>query len=232
MSHAYRLGCSAIRAALSIGPLADGLSAFSRVWSRHARIYRHLQAAQYDGVIDGGANVGEFAGLVRAALPQADLVCVEPHPGCAATLRADGFRMVEAALWHSAGRLTLSQPAEATTSCSVIESGALGSWEVASARLDDLEIRGAKLLLKLDLQGAEIEAFKGMDTLWSRVAAVLCEVSLGPGGNYENIRTLLSERGFREASTLNELEADGQVVEADKLWLRTSENRQPETFQT
>lgn len=219
MSLAYRLGCSAIRAALAIGPLAGGLSAFSRIWSRHARIYRHLRAAKYDGVIDGGANVGEFAGLVRAALPQADLVCVEPHPGCAATLRADGYRVVEAALWHSAGRLTLSQPAEATTSCSVMESGALGSWEVASTRLEDLEIQGAKLLLKLDLQGAEIEAFKGMDTLWHRIAAVLSEVSIGPGGNYEKISSLLSERGFRETSTFNELEKDGKVVEADKLWI-------------
>lgn len=224
MSLAYRFGCAAIRTALNIRPLADRLSTFSRVWSRHSRIYRHLKVANYDGVIDGGANVGEFAGLVRSALPNADLVCVEPHPGCAAALRAAGYRVVEAALWHSAGKLTLAQATEATTSCSVmsVTSDPKGTWVVESICLDDVPICGSKLLLKLDLQGAEIEAFKGMNSLWNRIIAVISEVSLGNSGNYEQVRGELDSRGYHEASTLNELEANGRTIEADKLWIKTS----------
>jgi len=222
MSLAYRLGCSAIRAVLAFDPLAHRLSAFSRIWSRHARIYRHLRSAQYDGVIDGGANIGEFAGLVRAALPKAGLVCVEPHPECATILRAAGYHVVEAALWHSSGKITLAQPAAATTSCSVMQTGrnSLGTWEVDAVRLEDLPIQGTRLLLKFDLQGAELQAFKGMGNLWDRCAAVMTEVSIGPEGTYEIIRALLAERGFREASTFNELEENGRVVEADKLWVK------------
>ena len=224
MSLAYRFGCIAIQAALNISPLASSLSAFSRVWSRHSRIYRHLKTAKYDGVIDGGANIGEFASLVRAALPDADLICVEPHPGCAASLRAAGYHVIEAALWTSVGKITLSQPTKATTSCSVMNScgDAVNSWEVATIRLEDISVQGRKILLKLDLQGAEIEAFKGIHRLWNRIDAVLSEVSIGPSGNYEEIRAFLSEKGFCETSTFNELEKDGLVVEADKLWARTA----------
>ncbi len=176
-----------------------------------------------DGVIDGGANIGEFAGLVRSALPSADLVCVEPHPGCATSLRAAGYRVVEAALWHSVGTITLEQPGKVTTSCKVVESGvrAHRSWGVDTIRLDDLLIKGARILVKLDLQGAEIMAFKGMDSLWERTEAVLSEVSIGPQGSYEPIRELMAQRDFREVSTLNELETEGKIVEADKLWIRT-----------
>lgn len=224
MSLTYRLGCSTIRAALAVAPLATALTAFSRIWSRHSRIHRHLVTAGYDGVIDGGANVGEFAGLVRSALPGADLLCVEPHPECAALLRADGYRVVEAALWKTKGRITLSQPAEATTSCTVMQNNSrtLGSWEVETVRLKDLPITGNNILVKLDLQGAEIEAFKGMGSLWETCTAVLSEVSMGPDGNYEKIRALLDAHGFRESSTLNELEEDNMVVEADKLWVRST----------
>ncbi len=98
MTPTYPLGCAAIRAAIRIPPLAHAFTSFSRIWSRHARIHAHLVAVGYDGVIDGGANIGEFAGLVRSALPHADLVCIEPHPFCARALRRQGYRVVEAAL--------------------------------------------------------------------------------------------------------------------------------------
>lgn len=184
-----------------------------------------LREQNFDGVIDGGANVGEFAQIVRSTLPQADLICVEPNPSCAATLRKQGFRVVEAALWSEATRLTLTQPDDASTSCTVMsENGARPAttlaWTVDAVRLDSLQIFGARLLLKLDLQGAEIAALQGMGALWGRCAAVLSEVSLGAEGNYDELRRVLAEHGFREYSTLNELEANGRIVEADKLWLR------------
>jgi len=94
------------------------------------------------------------------------------------------------------------------------------SWDVEAVRLDSLPISGSHLLVKLDLQGAEPEALEGMGALWERCAAILLEVSIGAGGTYEPMRETLSRRGFREYSTTNELEADGRVIEADKLWVR------------
>ena len=88
-------------------------------------------------------------------------------------------------------------------------------------RLDELPIKGDRILVKLDLQGAEVEAIEGMDKLWPRCEALLLEVSIGAGGSYEVIRQLLKQKGYCEYSTVNELESIGRVVEADKLWVRS-----------
>jgi FkbM family methyltransferase len=173
-------------------------------------------------VIDGGANIGEFAQIVCATLPKADLICVEPHPECARTLRKEGFRLVEAALWKEPAQLRLIQPTSAPTSSTVMadHEPAERAWEVDAVRLDSLPISGSRLLVKLDLQGAEPEALEGMGELWDRCAGILLEVSIGVEGTYERLREMLSRRGFYEYSTTNELEVEGRVVEADKLWLR------------
>jgi len=217
----YRLGASAVRAALRVPPLARRAEVLARVWLRHARTVALLRRYRFDAVIDGGANVGEFAHLARFALPDAELLCVEPNPGCAARLRGDGFRVVEAALWHAEGTLTLRQPARESTSSTVFSAAEdHGAWRVPSTRLDALELRGERVFVKLDLQGAESAALDGMDGLWGRCAGVLLEVSIGADGTYEPLRARLAARGFSERSTLNELVFDGRVAEADKVWIR------------
>jgi len=222
----YKLGIALLRLGDAIPFLARPLDAFCRVWQRHRKLRSHLRALNFDGVIDGGANIGEFADVVRAALPRADLICVEPHPASAAILRKNGYKVVEAALWKEPTRLRLRQPTASSTSCTVLGGSAAApndgvfGWDVEAMRLDSLPISGSHLLVKLDLQGAEPEALEGMGALWERCAAILLEVSIGPEGTYQPIRALLSQRGFREYSTTNELEADGRVIEADKLWIR------------
>ncbi len=79
----YKAGSAVVEFLTSAEVIAKPLDAFSRVWMRHRKLRSHLRALQFDGVIDGGANVGEFAEIVRSALPVADLVCVEPHPASA-----------------------------------------------------------------------------------------------------------------------------------------------------
>ena len=129
---------------------------------------------------------------------------------------------MEAALWKEPTRLRLTQPTSASTSSTVIadHGPAEHVWEVEAMRLDSLPILGSRLLIKLDLQGAEFEALEGMGELWDRCAGILLEVSIGVEGTYERLREMLSRRGFYEYSTTNELEVEGRVVEADKLWLR------------
>ncbi len=221
----YQLGIRLLQFCSAIPFLAHPLDVLARVWQRHRKLRSHLRALNFDGVIDGGANIGEFADIVRAALPNAELICVEPHPASAAILKGNGYRVVEAALWKEPTRLLLRQPTARSTSCTVTEeivapNDAAPAWEVEAVRLDSLDISGSRLLVKLDLQGAEPQALEGMGALWERCAAILLEVSMGPQGTYEPMREMLSRRGFREYATTNELEADGCVIEADKLWLR------------
>jgi FkbM family methyltransferase len=218
----YRLGLAGIGAVFRIGPLAALLARASKVFLRHARLRHMLRTGGFDSIVDGGASVGEFAFAARASCPRVPLLCVEPHPPSAAILRRQGFRVVEAALWKAPGRLRLTQPTDATTSCSVALEAAADrpSWDVDTVRLDALDIPGDRILVKLDLQGAEPEALEGMGPLWPRCAALLLEVSYGPSGSYEPLRELLAARGFEEAATLNELEEDGLPLEADKLFVR------------
>ncbi len=219
----YRWGIAVMNGLGSVPFIARPLDAWARIWGRHSRLRTFLRWGQFDGVIDGGANVGEFSCIVRSALPQADLICVEPHRGCAEILRAQGFQVVEAALWHEKGRLSLSQVNEETTSCTVLTGNNDTScpvWEVVAERIDAIPVKGSKLLVKLDLQGAEISALAGMSALWDRTSAILLEVSFGKDGTYFPLRDILLEKGFQEYSTTNELEVGGRVVEADKIWLR------------
>ncbi len=221
MSVFYELGCQLIRLLLRFGVVSKPVSLLSKVWLRHSRIQSHLRTFRFDGVVDGGANIGEFAHLVRDALPLAHLVCVEPHPDCVDHLRRQGFEVVPCALWHSGATLTLSQPATQSTSCTVLPiSTARSSWTVKGIRLDELPVKGNRILVKLDLQGAEVEAIKGMEKLWPRCEALLLEVSIGASGTYEVVRELLKQKGYFEYSTVNELESIGRVVEADKLWVK------------
>ena len=111
----YKLGIVFLRLCGAIPFLASPLDAFCRVWQRHRKLRSHLRALNFDGVIDGGANIGEFADVVRAALPRADLICVEPHPASAAILRKNGYKVVEAALWKEPTRLRLRQPTASST---------------------------------------------------------------------------------------------------------------------
>lgn len=220
----YAAGTRLLLAALRLRGLRAPLTWFSRIWLRQARAVSLLERAGYDTVIDGGAAVGEFAALVRIALPHAELVCVEPHPGSARALRRRGFKVVEAGLWSEEGEALLRQPTAAATSCTLIDGGSEGhpTWRVPTVRLDGLGVTGERVLVKLDLQGAEPEALEGMGTLWERCAGLLLEVSYGAGGTYEPLRTRLAEKGFVEASTLNELETERGVLEADKLFVRRS----------
>ena len=219
----YRLGLTLLGATFRVGPLASILARASKVFLRHARVRHLLRTGGFDSIADGGAAVGEFAFAARDACPGVPLVCVEPHPPSAEILRRNGFRVVEAALWKAPGRLRLTQPADATTSCSVVLESAPGrpSWDVDTVRLDEIGITGERILVKLDLQGAEAEALEGMGSLWPHCAAVLLEVSYGPSGSYEPLRALLAARGFAEAGTLNELEEGGLPIEADKVWVRS-----------
>ena len=218
----YATGIRLLQVPMRLPPLRLPLTWLAKVWLRHARIVSHLQRVAYDAVVDGGAAVGEFAALVRLALPRAQLLCLEPHPDSAAALRRQGFTVVEAALWREEGEALLTQPAPAATSCTLCPPGsAVGpSWRVSTVRLDSLEIDGQRVLVKLDLQGAEAEALDGMDGLWDRCHGLLLEVSYGEDGTYEPLRARLAERGFLEAATVNELETASGVIEADKIFLR------------
>lgn len=143
-------------------------------------------------VIDAGANVGSFASFSLNLFPEALVHAIEPQPGCRRsleTLRSKwGVRLAihQVALSSSqkdGSVLRLAADATSTfTGAHVISSGASGpTISVDCVSLDRLlkddlpSCKGA--LLKLDLQGYELEALRGSAATLDRCDVVLTEVS-------------------------------------------------------
>ncbi len=98
----YKLGMAGLRWLISFEP---GAATGSRsLLQRHRKLYAHLRAQQFDGVIDGGANVASSPRLCARpcrrlnSFASSQTKNVRPRYAVAAP-----YRVVEAALWHEAG---------------------------------------------------------------------------------------------------------------------------------
>lgn len=167
---------------------------------------RHLGPG---GVLwDLGANVGFFALLAaRVAGPRGHVYALEPDPRCAASIRTsaelNGFRNVTV-IEKAAGARTRREPfalAPENTWSHLVERGqpaaGLEVLTVEAAALDELAVQDdmrAPTVIKLDVEGSEIDALNGMRRTLERDRPVLiCEL-------HETVREfqqLASSHGYR-----------------------------------
>ncbi len=152
----------------------------------------------YTSVIDVGANRGQFALYARVRFPDADVYSLEPlrHPReQLANLFADDPRVhvIAAAAGATAGtaRINVSRADDSSSLLPVTSlqterfpgTETVDSEEVAIRTLDEVfeSIELAKpVLLKLDVQGFELEALRGAEKLLGRVDTVITECSFVP----------------------------------------------------
>ncbi len=156
--------------------------AIKQVFVRHE--YRRLQAlTQIDTIIDAGANIGAASVLFLTMFPKARLIAIEPDPGNAAVLRRNlepyGERVTvgEAALWPKAEPLQLVHAQfrdRLDWSIQVKPADAEKTVDgLTVQQLLDHSRWHAIDLLKIDIEGAEIELFRG-DTSWLKRVKNLC----------------------------------------------------------
>lgn len=139
-------------------------------------------------VIDGGANVGQWATLASSVFPEARFHLIEPQEECqerlASAFSAPRFTLHRVAVTEpGVSRLSMVAGGTGSTGAAVVLGDGLDlpTRAVPAATLDDLfaaDVRATdRALLKLDLESHELEAFRGAAALLNEVEVILCEVS-------------------------------------------------------
>ena len=194
-------------------------------------------------VIDIGANRGQFALAVRYVYPFANIISFEPLPKPAALFRRI-FSKDNAVILYNAAIGPKSEQREMHVSARDDSSSLLpisslqeeifpGTSEVETAEVhvapldsfvDEADIN-SPALLKIDVQGYELDALQGCESLLSKFEYVYCEcsfVELYSGQKLAaDVIDWLSNREFRISGMYNPAyDRDGKVIQADFLFRR------------
>lgn len=206
----------------------------------HKEVLSSLKLAT---IIDIGANRGQFSLVARQCHPSAALYAFEPLPGPARTYRRlfagePGVHLFEAAVGPRAGRdeiyltrkddnSSLLKPTQRQVRMHP-QSEVIGRVPVAVETLDSCLSSSqivSPCLLKLDVQGYELEALEGCVTYLQQIDVIYLEVShvslyedqvLAP-----HLVEWLANHGFSPRRSLNAMrDPDGTVLQCDMLFER------------
>lgn len=199
-------------------PLQRAMATQRRYESDVTWVYPYLLRPG-DRVVDGGAHIGYLTLLAsRCVGPSGEVHAFEPVARTFAALEenvrlngAANVRLNRVALAASAGELELEVPIDPEGE-GLLAWGATsvhlrrGPIERAPAQTLDQYARAQRLdriaLLKLDLEGAELEALRGMEELLgaSRIAYIVCELNTfladAQGQSYDAARAYCARFGY------------------------------------
>ena len=193
-------------------------------------------------VIDGGAHKGEFVELIHRQYSEPLVYCYEPIPYLAQALQdkyvsSDKITIRAAALGASESivELKINKILPAT---SFFESDEDYSEKYHHGNLETkerIEIPQVRLdaeinrvdILKLDLQGYELEALRGSTGILSRVKLILLEVEFIPAYKdqplFAEIDMFLRENGFKIFNLFDlSTHSDGQLTSGDAIYLNVN----------
>jgi len=217
------------------------LSAFlvHRVFA--ATEHRNVFNYKFSTIVDIGANKGQFSLASRFYLPSAFIYAFEPLGNAASVYKrlfVDDPKVVlfdnaigpanETAEMHISGRDDSSSLLPITDLQSDVFPGTeeVSTVSISVATLDS-HLSSNRIispsLLKLDVQGFELEALRGCESLLSNFDVVYCEcsfVELYSGQKFaSDIIRWLDARGFRLVGFYNpSFDSAGQAIQADFLF--------------
>lgn len=189
-----------------IGAAPERNAAFESTFTRGRIVSERVGREQARIIIDVGAYAGETAKWFSELFPNAKVLAIEPYPESFALLQAKANTQIKPFCFAAAdfdGTIQFHANAIAhTNGIYSINPNSSDSIAMAHARSEDVpgpalmsaqlsvkaktldsflleeDISGVIDLLKIDVQGAEIEVLKGSSSTLSRTATILIEVSL------------------------------------------------------
>ncbi|MAR89409.1 MAG: methyltransferase FkbM [Pseudomonadales bacterium] len=195
-------------------------------------------------VIDIGANKGQFA-LAVELFTAAKVISFEPLTHAAITCKEmfdnnDRHTIINAAIAPQSGRLNL-HVSKSDDSSSLLEIGPNqtnlfpGTQEVRqetvtcgplSEFITKEDLHGT-VLLKIDVQGYELEALKGCSELLSEIDIIYCECSFielyKDQCSIKELMAFLDSWGYEIAGVYNTLYSKaGRAIQSDFLFVRSS----------
>lgn len=187
----------------------------------------HLEAVTFckpATVLDVGANKGQFSLLARELWPNVVVHAFEPLPSAAETFRRV-FAGAPAVTLHrgaigAENRTATFFVADRTDSSSLLKPGAgqKSAFNVAAAEAIEVEVSPLEdfvdlaalphpIMMKIDVQGAELEVLRGIRNL-EQIDYIYVELSfveLYEGqALFEDVRSHLAERGFSIRGAYNQ----------------------------
>jgi FkbM family methyltransferase len=208
--------------------------------------YAVLRNLNFDFVVDVGANRGQFSLVCRSIRPAAPILAFEPLTEPARIYRAvfgadPKVRLHVCALAPLRGEITINVsgrddyssllPISKAQADNFPGTGQVGVCRVSTGPLPDFvqpSDLGLASLLKIDVQGFELEVLKSAEELLARFRWIYVECSFVPlyegQALAEEIVAWLAARGFRLAGRFNSSHArtDGRLLQADLLFENSS----------
>lgn len=198
-----------------------------------------LKTLDVDGVLDVGANRGQFSLACIIALPSVPILAFEPIPHEAELFcrihQRSSVVLKRCALGdkNSTSTLHVSKRADSSSLLPIgerqiavyPETSEAGTIEVDVRVLDSFlpQVLGRnRQLLKIDVQGFELNVLRGgveMLKLCQYVYAECSEVTLYEGQSLRpDVTAFLDEHGFSEKGSWNHCYSEGQLIQADYLY--------------
>lgn len=206
-----------------------------------------LKHLEFGGVVDVGANEGQFARYISKFFPDAKLYCFEPLDAPFnklvewADTQNNRVACFQFALGDCPGEAVMHLHEQHTPSSSLLASTDtchtlypqtqaehLTRIQVSTldkALGDALDSMPRDILLKLDVQGFEDRVLRGGRQVLSQCRAVILEINLDPmysdQANFQDLMCLLWDANFRYAGNLDQIYGeDGRVLWLDAVFLK------------
>lgn len=134
-------------------------------------------------IVDCGSNIGITVRYLKAAHPAARIIAIEPDAGNFALLERNcaglpGITCVQAGIWPTEGRLLIERDGLSPSGFRThLTNGAEGIAALSIPAILDRFGLGRISLLKIDIEGSELELFSAPDLSWlERVDAIAIEL--------------------------------------------------------